>query len=51
MNKDEEIGRVAGQLDALLDKLRDSVAALNEILTEAAPPPGDGEHDERLVKP
>ncbi len=46
-NKDEEIGRVTAQLDALLDQLRDNVEALNEILTA----PGGGEDDERLVKP
>ncbi len=50
MNKDEEIGRVTAQLDALLDKLRDNVDALNAILTTEPPPPG-GVDDERLVKP
>ena len=45
MNKDEEIGRLTEQLDELLDRLRDNVEALNEILGRA---PGC-ESDERLV--
>ena len=45
MTKDQEIADVAAQLDAVLDKLRDNVAALNEILIRPAP----GEADERLV--
>ena len=47
MSKDEEIARVAAQLDGLLDQLRGNVDALNEILTRPAP----GETDERLVSP
>lgn len=45
MSKDEEIMRVAMQLDGLLDQLRGNVDALNEILTRPEP----GESDERLV--
>lgn len=48
--KDDEITAVTQQLDGLLDKLRDNVDALREILTRPAPP-GDGENDERLVAP
>lgn len=50
MTKDEEIRQVAAQLDTLLDKLGDNVAAITAILTRAAPP-GSGEADERLVSP
>lgn len=32
MSKDEEIAAVVAELDALLDQLRDNVAALNAIL-------------------
>ena len=49
MTKDREIAEVAARLGGLLDQLRDSVDALNEILTR--PPPGSGEADERLVAP
>lgn len=49
MSKDEEIARVAAQLDGLLDQLRDSVDALNGILTRPAPDGGDAQ--ERLVAP
>ena len=45
MSKDQEIAQVTAQLDGLLDKLRDNVDALNEILIRPAP----GEADERLV--
>jgi chaperonin cofactor prefoldin len=48
MSKDEEIRRVAMQLDTILDQLRDNVDALNEILTR---PSGGDEADERLVAP
>ena len=48
-SKDEEITRVAVQLDELLDGLRANVAALQEILTRPVPP--GGEADERLVAP
>ena len=47
MSKDDEIREVARQLDGLLDKLRDNVDALQEILARPAP----GETDERLVAP
>ena len=46
MSKDEEITRVAAQLDVILDQLRANVDALNEILSRPAP---GGEADERLV--
>jgi hypothetical protein len=47
VTKDEEIVRMAVQLDGLLDSLRANVDALNEILTR--PASGDGEGDGRLV--
>ena len=47
MSKDEEIMRLAEQLDGLLDQLRGNVDALNEILTRPAP----GEASERLMTP
>ena len=47
MTKDDEIAQVATRLDEILDKLRDNVTALNEILTRPAEP--GGEADERLV--
>lgn len=50
MSRDEEIALVASQLDALLDELAASVAALNSILTHEDPPDG-GERDERMVAP
>lgn len=47
--KDDEVKRVAAQLDSLLDDLRASVDALNAVLTPPVPPvPGS---DERLVSP
>lgn len=49
-SRDDEITRVARQLDDLLDDLAASVAALNAILTPAAPPP-PGAADERLATP
>ena len=48
--KDAEIAKVAAELDALLDELRDNVDALNAILTGPASP-GSGGADERLVSP
>ena len=48
-SKDEEIRRVAAELDGLLDQLRGNVDALNEILTR--PAPDSGEANERLVAP
>jgi hypothetical protein len=47
-DKDEEIKGVAAQLDARMDELAATVAALAAILTRPAPPPGS---DERLVAP
>ena len=47
---DDEIERVATQLDKLLDELGASAAALNAILTRPVPPP-QGPDDERLVAP
>ena len=49
MSKDEEIRRVAAELDRLLDQLRGNVDALNDILTR--PAPDGGEANERLVVP
>lgn len=46
-----EIERVARQLDALLDDLGASVAALSSVLTRATPPDQQGTDDERLAKP
>ena len=43
MTKEEEIGKVTAQLDAILDKLRDNVEQLNEILTQ---PLQDGAPDD-----
>lgn len=50
MSKNDEVAKVAAQLDGLLDQLRDNVAAMNEILSRPASP-GGGEADERLVAP
>lgn len=49
MNKDAEVRKVAQALDALMDDLDATVAALNEILTRPADPPAGS--DERLVAP
>jgi hypothetical protein len=48
MTRDEEVRSVASQLDARMDELAATVAALAAILTRQAPPP---EADERLVAP
>lgn len=50
MSREEEIGKVAAQLDDLLDDLAASVDALNAILTHPEPP-DNGERDERMVAP
>lgn len=50
MSKNDEVAKVAAQLDGLLDQLRDNVAAMNEILSRPSAP-GGGEADERLVAP
>lgn len=47
-SRDAEVRKLAAELDALLDGLRDNVAALNGILTRPVPPES-GETDERLV--
>jgi hypothetical protein len=47
-DKDAEVRRVAAELDALLARLEGNVAAMNEILTRPAAPPGD-DAQERLV--
>jgi hypothetical protein len=47
--KDDEVARVARDLDGLLDKLAANVAALNLILTRPAPPQQAA--DERLIAP
>jgi hypothetical protein len=49
-DKDDEIRSVAAQLDARMDELTATVAALTAILTHPVPPES-GEADERLVKP
>jgi hypothetical protein len=48
VSRDSDVAQVAAQLDALLDRLRANVGALNEILTRPVPPES-GEADERLV--
>lgn len=48
-SRDAEIERVARKLDALLDDLSGTVAALHEILSRPAPPEPGAE--ERLVTP
>jgi hypothetical protein len=50
-SRDREIERVARQLDALLDDLGASVAALSGILTRTPPADQQGSDDERLAAP
>jgi hypothetical protein len=49
-SKEKEIAEVAARLDALLDGLAQSAAALSAILDRPALPPDD-ESKERLVTP
>jgi hypothetical protein len=48
--RDDEVARVAADLDGLLDDLAANIAALNAILTPSAPP-AQGPADERLAAP
>lgn len=48
--KDDEIARVAAQLDSLLDEMAASVEALNVILMRPLPPE-PGTDEKRLVAP
>jgi hypothetical protein len=50
VSRDKDVRDVAAELEALLDDLRDNVAALNAILTRPAPP-GTEETDEKMVTP
>jgi hypothetical protein len=48
-DKDAEVRSVAAELDARMDELTATVAALAAILTRPEPEPGEA--DERLVSP
>jgi hypothetical protein len=48
-DKDAEVRRVARELDALLARLEENVAAMSTILARPAQPPPEA--DERLVAP
>jgi hypothetical protein len=46
VNKDEEIRKVAADLDGLLDELQEAVGGLTAILTS---PPGNGTADAEVL--